>query len=308
MVSMTMSKNAQHNPIDKIKAVMAHQPVFPIPRGELWLGTAFLKHAGFKDTLENHLHVADLLGHDMVCLPIADAPSEKPDLGYRFFQVADLKNAVNCSERFIAAVVDGPFQALVNQVGLMDVLTHWIRDQRKIVSAYQANALQCLDLIARCLTQGIHAVVITDDLASEQGPLMHPREIQALSAPFYARAVDEIHRAGAYAFLHSCGKIARMATVFKSWHIDGLAAIQHDPNNIIDLCKTLGSRMICLAGIDAEMLGPEPVAQSALSAFQSIIKYAASNGGLILGSACGLYQGSHFERIQTLYEIADRRA
>lgn len=302
-----MQKNIKKNSVRKIRKIVTNKPGFPILKGELWLGTGFLKQAGYDDTLENHFLMAKELGHYMVCLPVTDGKSEKPKLGYRYFHWTEIKPVVRSTNLFISVVIDGPFQELVNQMGLMEVLTQWACDRKKIIRAYEVIKKNVLKLITESLTLGIHAVVITDDLASDHGPFMNPKEIDRLCTPFYSKAVGIIHKANCYAFMHSCGKITQLTALFKSWKIDGLAAVQHGSNDLETLWKTLGSNKIIMAGIDAEMLGcdtPTPVAQKE---FQRVLEFAASTGSLILSSSCGLYNGEFLNRIKRIYAIADQK-
>ena len=106
------------NSISKFKAALTNQSQGSVPKGELWLGTELLNRAGFIDTLENHLRIVEQLGQDMICLPVTDDTSDKPAMGYRYFKYPKLREAIRTSDRFVAAVVDGPFQELANQMGL----------------------------------------------------------------------------------------------------------------------------------------------------------------------------------------------
>ena len=169
------------------------------------------------------------------------------------------------------------------------------------------NLAKVLDLISRCLEQGIHAVVITDDLAADPGPLISPTDIGMLCTGFYKQVVSDIHKANGYAFLHSCGKITRLIKLIKTWNIDGLAAVQHNANDLLDLRKALGPRRVIMAGIDADLLGPDP-SVAVLSEFGRILNSFVSTGGLILSSSCGLYDGAFLDRINKIYSIADHLA
>lgn len=283
---------------------MTNTPVCPIPKGELWLGTDLLKQAGYDDTLENHYRMAEQLGQDMICLPIADGPKEHPALGYRYFQSAELAQAVKTGHQFVAAVVDGPFQTIVNQMGLMELFMSWARNRQDIIKAYEIEQEKTLDLISKCLAKGAMAIVITDDFAADQGPLINPKDIDTLCTPFYRQAVDEIHSADKYTLLHSCGKIIQLTELFKAWNIDGLAAVQHNANNLVDLHKLMGPNRVIMAGLDAELLEDNPPMKK-VDEFKEMIESFKSTGGLILSSACGLYSGRFLERITTCYQMAD---
>jgi hypothetical protein len=295
-----------HDSVNKINISMANRPVHPIPRGELWLGTDLLKRAGFTDTLENHFRLVDQLGQDMICLPVADDTSHRPALGYRYFDCRELKRAIRTRDRFVAAVVDGPFQELTNRMGLMAVLRAWVRKRPEMVKAYAAEQTTVLELIYRCLDQGVHAVVIAEDLAADQALLMSPADIETLCSSFYTQAVPAIHSAKARVFLHSCGNIMQLITLIKRWRIDGLSSVQHCSNDLPELRNALESPLLIMAGIDAELLASDNPLPDVWKDFERIITSLAPKGGLILSSSCGLYSGDFIERIQRIYAMADR--
>ncbi len=296
------------NSLNRTKNILSDLPLYPIPRAELWLGTDLLKQAGFDDTLKNHIQLVKELGQDMICLPVTDNPSEKPNLGYRYFRPAELKTAVQTSDKLVAAVVDGPFQELVNRLGLLEVLKRWGRNRDKIINTCASIQETVLDSILRCLDQGIHAIVIADDLAADQALLICPKDIDMLLTPFYERAVSTIHKADAHVFFHSCGKITQLIPLIKKWQIDGLAAAQHRTNDLVALHQTLESKVVIMAGIEAENLASESLDKNMQRDFEYIITSLSPLGGLILCSGSGLYNGGFLERIKKIYALADRIA
>ncbi len=296
------------NSVDRIKRAVANQPLRPIPRAELWLGTELLQRAGLTDTLENHFRLTEQLGQDMICLPVAADISLKPALGYRYFECSELRDAIRTGGRFVAAVVDGPFQELVNRMGLMALLTAWVRQRQEIVRAYKMEQVKTLEMIRNCLDQGVHAVVIADDFAADRAPLISPADIETLCAPFYTRAVPVVHGANASVFLHSCGNITPLAPLIKAWRLDGLAAVQHRANDLTALRKVFGPHLVIMAGIEADLLESDAPPLDALNEFERIVGSLAPLGGLILSSCCGLYSGDFLSRIKRIYDIADRLA
>jgi uroporphyrinogen-III decarboxylase len=299
------TKDFMPTSIHKINTIFSSQPICPVPRGELWLGTELLSRAGFTDTPDNHLRMVEKLGQDMVCLPVADDTADKPDLGYLYFQCSALKTAVNKSDHFVAAVVDGPFQQLANHMGLMDFLIALARNRQDVFKAYAAEQAKVLELIYRCIDQGVDAVVIADDFASDAAPLISPSAIEKLCANFYTQAVATLHKAHARAFLHSCGSIIQLMTLINTWQIDGLASVQHRCNDLVALKKILGPSRVIMAGIEAELLASDSPRPGDIAEYKHIVKTLAPIGGLILSSSCGLYNGDFLERIQKIYAIAD---
>lgn len=302
-----MRKDSKKKSFNRIKSVMENEHIKPVPKAELWLGTDFLEAAGFKDTVENHFYLAHRLNQDMVCLPIAENMEHKPKLGYRYFQWTDLKQAVGFDDRFVAAVIDGPFQELCNRLGLITVLTGWVKDRNGILDAYEKEKDRVLDLICQCLDQGVHAIVITDDLAGDQGSLISPDDIDGLCSSFYLKAAGLIHSAESVVFFHSCGKLTGFTRVLRKWKMDGLAAVQHRANNLLDLQQCLEPGGVIMAGIDAEMLYTDAPSKAVLSDFKILLESFNSKGqGFILSSSCGLYDGKFLDRILNIYRIADQ--
>lgn len=272
-------------------------------KGEVWMGTDFLAQAGLPDTLDNHSRLAHELCMDMICLPMADDVRYQPVLGYRYFKPQDIRPAVRSCHRLVAAVVDGPLQELVNQAGLMETLTGWIRDKKKFMEAYTSKQEKILAMVDKCLEMGAHVLVITDDMASEQGLMISPGDIGTMCTGFYTKAVEMVHKAGRHILLHSCGKITGLVPLLDSWKIDGLAAVQHRPNNLVELQQRLPGRII-MAGIDADFLEQKP-SLGLEDDFLKTIALLKHSGRLILCSACGLYKGCHVDRIKKIYALAD---
>ena len=295
----------EQSPMARIKAALGHQSVFPVPRAELWLGRELFQCAGLTDTVANHFRLAEQLGQDMVCLPVTSDPAHVPDLGYRYFEIDDLAHVTRHGDGFVAAVIDGPFQALVNQKGLMDVLMGWVRQRQELVAAYAAIHRQTIELIKRCMAIGIHGIVIADDLSADRGPLISPGDIETLCGAFYLEAIQTTHSAGAAALIHCCGDIHPLAPLYQKWGIDGLAAVQHRSNDLVALRKTWGRPLVIMAGIDAELLETDPPMASAMTLFERLVRDLAPEGGLIIGSACGLYRGEFLSRIKALYDHVD---
>ncbi len=302
----TMQPHSQ-SPMKQIEAVFRCQPVFPIPRGELWLGSELFERAGLTDTVENHFRLAEQLGQAVVCLPVTTDLGHIPDLGYRYFESGDLSHARRHEDLFVFAVVDGPFQSLVNRKGLMDVLMGWVRQRQALVEAYAEQHTQTIELIGKCLHAGVRGIVIADDLSADRGPLISPDDIQALCGSFYRQAMQTIHAAGGVALVHCCGNIKPLASLYKVWKIDGLAAVQHRINDLVVLKREWNGPLVIMAGIDAGMLEADRDTRIDYPSFERLVTALAHDGGLILGSDCGLYRGNFLPRIQSIYDHVDNR-
>ena len=294
-----MSEISVQNPAVRLKSIMDAKDRYPIPRGEVWIGSAFLKRAGLDDTLDNHFRLATQLGHDMVCLSVSEEPHDNRSLGYRYFEPRELGPALRERTRFLVAVIDGPFQRMVNKKGMMDVLMNWIRDRESTLRAYVAEQKIVLNLIGHVLEKGVDGIVLADDLAGEQAPLINPLDLDKVCTPFYMQAVPFIRKAGVLVFLHCCGNLQQLLPLLKSWNLDGLAAIQIGKNDLGLLDTELGG--LFLAGIDATLLDANVPSPDEMEALKRFVAQFAEQKRLILCSNCGLYKADFLERVQHIY-------
>lgn len=285
----------------KVKMAFHHVQTEVFPKGELWLSSDILKKAGFEDNLIGHLKLIDKLKHDLICLPTALEPFMNKSLGYWYFPVNAIQEALEVTDLFVMAVIDGPFQRLVEESGLIETLTGWAVNRGDFLQAYEKERTRVEELIRRSLDCRVHGIVIADDLAGEASPYLKPQHIEQISSSFYTRSVSLIHSADAVALFHSCGRIYTIIPQILSCDFDGLASVQHRTNDLVSLNRQYGERLTLMGGIDGELLQKEEISSSDVEALKVLAHSISGNGGFILSSSCGLYSGEFLERIQTLY-------
>ncbi|MBN1254498.1 MAG: hypothetical protein JXA50_04425 [Deltaproteobacteria bacterium] len=293
------------NSADIVTKAFEHRSPSRTPRGELWLGTDLLKTAHLEDTLEGHRQLIKRLGQDIICLPLSHTQAMNKTLGYRYFNLKELKEASNIDDLFVLAVIDGPFQRLVEKRGLMTVLNGWKKEKRAFEKTYEQERREVDALIKQCLKLSMHAIIIADDIAGERAPFIDPYDIQDLFSSFYIKAISEIHSTHKYAMLHSCGNISTLIPAFVSYGFDGLAAVQHQTNDLISIKEKYGSSLTLMGGIDGELLTAGTHSVSSLKEYKRLVRSLAPGGGFIICSSSGLYSGDFLAGIQKLYQIAD---
>jgi hypothetical protein len=293
------------NSVDIVTKAFEHRSPSRTPRGELWLGTDLLNMAHLEDTLEGHRQLIKRLGQDIICLPLSHTQAMNKNLGYRYFNLEELKEASNIDDLFVIAVIDGPFQRLVEKRGLMTVLTGWKQKKHAFATTYEQEGVAVDALIQQCLMLSIHAIIIADDIAGERAPFIDPYDIQDLFSSFYIQAISEIHSRHKYALLHSCGNISTLIPSLVSYGFDGLAAVQHRTNDLISIKERYGSSLTVMGGIDGNLLTAENQSVSSLKEYERLVRSLAPGGGFIICSSSGLYSGDFLARVQKLYRIAD---
>ena len=289
----------------RITTAFHHHPTTPIPKGELWLGGDILQTAGYEDSLKGRISLVKHLEQDMLCLPTDTNAYRHKMLGYRYFTVSAINEALAETDLFVMAVIDGPFQRLVEKEGLMAVFSGWVRDRKDVLKAYENERRDVLNLLEDCLEHAVHGIVIADDLAGDTATFLDPVEIEKYFSHFYIQAVSEIHSKNAFALFHSCGNISKLIPQLISHGFDGLAAVQDRTNDLVRLKTQYGSQLVLMAGIEGEILAQKNLALSELEELKKRCHLLARNGGFILSSACGLYSGGFLERIEKIYRLMD---
>ena len=289
----------------RIKTAFHHHPTAPIPKGELWLGGEILQMAGYEDTLNGRISLVRHLEQDMLCIPTDRNAYRHKMLGYSYFTVSAIKEALAATDLFVMAVVDGPFQRLVEKEGLMAVFSGWIRDRENVLKAYENEQKHVLNLLEDCLEHAVHGIVIADDLAGDTATFLDPVEIEKYFSHFYIQAVSEIHSKNAFALFHSCGNISKLIPQLMRHGFDGLAAVQDRTNDLLRLKTQYGSQLVLMAGIEGEILAQKNLSLSDLEEFKKRCRLLARNGGFILSSTCGLYSGGFLKRIEKIYRLMD---
>jgi len=297
--AMNDSKNA-------VKKAFEHRPSARVPRGEVWVGTTVLRQAELEDNVAGHAAFCRQMGMDLVVLPLAEEARRDEIQGYRYFTLEEIRTLSEIKDLFTAVIVDGPFQRLTQDKGLMEIFTLWARDRAQFLSGYTRETIGVENLIRNACEFGLDAVIIADDIASEKNTYFSPKEIRKTFIPFYLKISTLVHHQGkARALFHSCGNFGALIPDLLDCGFDGLAACQDSALDLASLKQREGPRLTLIAGIDAELLQAPLLDASRKDAFSKLVGTISRKGGFILSSSCGLYSPDFLERLRELYILAD---
>jgi len=288
---------------ERVRAVFQGRGVSPPCCGELWLGEKLFRAAQLKDNLEGHLQLCGKLGMDIVSLPIGESmPSSSYDL-YRRFQPSEIAQVTAGVAFAVAVIIDGHFQRLANDMGLMRLLASLKSDAESIASRLSSEADAVNALIVSCAKSGIEAVVIADDIAYSQSAYMSQADIRQFLLPHYARFISGIHSGGSYALFHSDGNLTNLIPDLAAIGFDGIAGGQSECMDLVSLKRRWGHQLAIWGGLDQELLDAETLNPAQRDRFLAMVKSLAPGGKFILGSSSGLYSDKHLENIRRLYKL-----
>lgn len=288
---------------ERVRAVFHGQSILPPCCGELWLGEKLFRAAQLKDDLEGHLQLCGELGMDIVSLPIGEsAPSSPYDL-YRRFQPNEIAQVTTGVAFAVAVIIDGHFQRLANDMGLMPLLASLKSDTESITSRLSNEADAVNALIVSCTKSGIEAVIIADDIAYSQSTYMNQADIRQFLLPHYAQFVSRIHSGGSYALFHSDGNLTSLIPDLVAIGFDGIAGGQSECMDLVSLKRRWGHQLTIWGGLDQGILDAETLTPTQRDQFLAMVKSLAPGGKFILGSSSGLYSDKHLENIRRLYKL-----
>ena len=277
-----------------------------IRRAEIWLGAPVLRHAGLDDTIEGHLALRRRLGMNIAFFPVSPSEKFNPTMGYRYFNPGELERAVLQSGMPVGAVIDGPFQRLVEKTGLMALLSGWGKAGERFRMNYEREAKGVLELVDLSIATRADLIVFAEDIAWELSTYLHPRDMREIMLSFYPEAIARIRGGGALALYHSCGRLDAVIPDIAGLGFDGLAACEGDAETLLSVREKIGPRLLLFSGIKAALLQAPVFSERQIAGFREEMRRYGEQEGFVLCSSCGLYEGAFLGRIKQLYSLADR--
>jgi len=205
----------------------------------------------------------------------------------------------------VAGYVDGPFLTAYMTVGLSDFLVSIYRDR--------AFVNKLLDLVTRfnCVQArrlvelGVDAIIIGEDMAGSNGPLINPRDLKNIMFPFLVREIEEVRRKGTKVIIHSDGNTMPVFEDLVSLGIDGYQAIEADAGMDIALLKDKYGDHLCLIGnVDCGNTLTHGSPSQVVAEARHVINCTAGGGGFILGSSNSIHDGVKLENLLAMTNTA----
>jgi uroporphyrinogen decarboxylase len=165
----------------------------------------------------------------------------------------------------------------------------------------------CLDydlrLTNRAIEAGVDIVVLGDDYADKNGPMMSPKHFAEFILPGLRRAIDSAREAGAYVIKHSDGNLWPVLDMIVDAGPDAINPIEPAAGmDIGEVKRKYGNRVCIVGNIDCGDLlchgTPEMVRQSV----KECIEAAAPGGGFMLASSNSIHSSVRPENYLAMAE------
>jgi uroporphyrinogen decarboxylase len=255
-----------------------------------------------EDTIDGHVALCREMEMDFISIPAT--LSKGSVFGYRMFNPSEIREAAE-SGLCVLAVVDGPFQMLVNRMGLRHALADIASRIDEVSETVNNEAKQVSSLIETCIHYGANAVMIAEDIAYDRGTFFSPATFRNLLYPAYREIMNTIHKYDAFAVYHSCGDITGVTADLVSLGVDGLSC-QAECLDLLSLKRDYGAKLTLFTGVSRELLDGTAIPSRHKQQFSKIVTKLGEGGGFILSSSSGLSSPHMVSNLLQLYGIADK--
>jgi uroporphyrinogen decarboxylase len=155
----------------------------------------------------------------------------------------------------------------------------------------------------------IDAIMISDDMGIQKGPLIQPDLYRKMIKPFHERYIRHIkERTNARVIMHACGSIVDLVEDYIELGVDALnpmqvSAVGMSPSS---LKQRFGGRMAFWGGIDTQWLLPKGQPQDVRQAVQETLQVMGLDGGYVLGAVHNVQDDVPPENVWAMLDEAAR--
>lgn len=279
-----------------INALCRRKAVF-LPRGELFIEKDFLDHFFPESDGEYVRQLETAAGRMGLSAMGVDLASEQvqPLLSSAQFAVLD--------RYFMMGYINGPVSRLAHDHGFLKALLI-LRNEPRVFSGMASGLLrQAKKRIEKALRNGFRAIVLADDIASNQGLLFSATCFRDTVWPVYKEVAGMIKEKGLFAFFHSDGDTRKIIDLLIAAGYDCIHPVDAQAGlDLRELRKDIGARVAFMGHIDAMAWDEERI--------RTEIDFAENSfrdGGLILGSSGGISMTTVNEGLSALYPFLKAR-
>ena len=187
--------------------------------------------------------------------------------------------------------------------GTANFLMDMIADPQLVHQLIEIAQGHDLRLTERMVQAGADVVVLGDDYADKNGPMMSPKHFAEFILPGLKRAVDSAHEAGAYVIKHTDGNIMPILDMIVDTGIDALNPIEPAAGMDIGYIKqNYGDRIAIVGNIDCGELLSTASTDEVRRVTRETIKIAAPGGGFCLSSSNSIHSSVKPENYLAMVE------
>jgi len=281
-------------PRDRIYNTLRGAPTDRLARGEMFIADEFIRAFSPAQTLERVIEELDL---DVVSIPLSagwGAP-QQPDADRALPTIMQWRER----DRFVFALIDGPFSAAVKEVGF-DTLMRYARSAPAAARRAFMHGADETRLVARAVRDaGADGVILGEDIAYNRAPYFSAEALGTLYFRALHAAVDDLHALGLVVFFHSDGNLNLVLDDLATCNLDGIQGLEPEAGmSIARARQRVGQRLTLWGNLGFDFLSVERTDEEIEQTISTIVQ---DSGKLIFGSSGGLVGGLNIETVRRVY-------
>lgn len=179
--------------------------------------------------------------------------------------------------------VGGPLGRVEAKLGALETLRMSSAEPAGLASIIDRELHAALDEVRHAANLGIRALIVADDLAGEEGPLVSPDYVHEALFPCYRRLAQQARQVGIIPLFHSDGDVRALVPAFARAGYAGLHPGGVAATRLSGIAEALWSHgLVAIGGIHARNLlsGTREEAGSAVSLSRKGPMLVADDGGI----------------------------
>lgn len=306
------------NSWQRVTDTIRHLNVHPVVKGELSVDGRFAirflrrfqpgKKWDALSDVQRRIACCKALDLDLVCIQSAKPTGNESGINQTAADIIQFSD----QGLFVFLVVDGAFQAAMEQLGQMKVLLDIARSPDNLAERLASLCSRVISDIRQGVGAGAPGIIVADDIAYQHNTYMSPDFVRQRLLPLWRKQVTTARESGVPVFFHSDGNLSSVLKYVAAAGFDGIQCIEPGAGMDIGDVKRRFGRELCLMGsIDPALLyertNCEEVENDHERLQQAVTRFMASDdgtGGLIFGTSSGLHSDMSPERVRLMYHLA----
>lgn len=291
---------------ERVLQALRGEPRGEIPCGEFFISDefcrAFSPPVATPEPVPPTWSVVQALDLDVVSVPLSagwgalEQPNEDRAL-------ASLLQWHAAGDRFVVALVDGPFSAAAKSAGLNALLHHIGGAPHIARELFRRGAEETRVTAAAVRDAGADGVVLGEDIAYNRSTFVSPAQLHELYFPELQQAVAQLRALGLVTFFHSDGNLNALLDDLAACGLDGLQGLEPEAGMAIGAVRAwVGARLTLWGNLGFDFLSRPRSDEEIDAALRALVSANAQPGRLIVGSCSGLVQGVDVETARRVYD------
>jgi uroporphyrinogen decarboxylase len=275
-----------------------------IPRGEFFVADEFVRAFLALDgdiQFRHHQAVVEQLDLDIASIPFSAGwgALNQPDEDRALESLLRWRGE---RDRFVFALIDGPFSAAVKARGF-EMLMRYVHSAPQFAREdFQRGAAETRVVAQAVRDAGADGVILGEDMAYNKSTFFSPAQLRELYFPELRQVVRDLHALGLAVFFHSDGNLNAILGDLAGSELDGIQGLEPEAGmqigatrerigNALTLWGNLGFDFLSAARTDAEIA----------ATLREIETTHGARSRLILGSCGGLVEGLNVDTVRRIY-------